>query len=94
MVLAAEIVTMHTVTIRVEEMDIKDVLIKEDDIVRLLTKGSSSWTPSNNSRTNQAKNDPCHYQGNAHTWLKCYGNPDGLNYWPGFTPRPHGATGR
>eukprot|EP00978_Attheya_sp_CCMP212_P010833 scaffold26338_cov49-Attheya_sp.AAC.2 len=50
--------------------------------------------PSNNSR-NEVKNDPCRYHGNAHTWLKCYGNPDGPNYRPGFTPRPHGgATGR
>eukprot|EP00978_Attheya_sp_CCMP212_P044217 scaffold304403_cov59-Attheya_sp.AAC.1 len=56
-------------------------------------KRSSSWTPSNNSR-NEAKNDPCCYHGNAHTWLKCYGNPHGPNYWPGFTPRPHGATDR
>eukprot|EP00978_Attheya_sp_CCMP212_P015234 scaffold39229_cov60-Attheya_sp.AAC.5 len=56
-------------------------------------KRSSSWTPSNNSR-NEAKSDPCHYHGNAHTWLKCYGNPDGPNYHPGFTPRPHGATCR
>eukprot|EP00978_Attheya_sp_CCMP212_P040442 scaffold220887_cov43-Attheya_sp.AAC.1 len=56
-------------------------------------KRSSSWTPSNNSH-NEAKNDPCRYHGNAHTWLKCYGNPDGPNYRPGFTPRAHGATGR
>eukprot|EP00978_Attheya_sp_CCMP212_P017829 scaffold48076_cov58-Attheya_sp.AAC.3 len=56
-------------------------------------KRSSSWTPSNNS-CNEAKNDPCHYHGNAHTWLKCYGNPDGPNYRPEFTPRAHGATGR
>eukprot|EP00978_Attheya_sp_CCMP212_P035687 scaffold156847_cov66-Attheya_sp.AAC.1 len=56
-------------------------------------KRSSSWMPSNNSR-NEAKNDPCRYHGNAqHTWLKSYGNPDGPNYWPGFTPRPHGRTG-
>eukprot|EP00978_Attheya_sp_CCMP212_P042117 scaffold251513_cov60-Attheya_sp.AAC.1 len=57
----------------------------------LSTKRSSSWTPSNNSR-NEAKNDPCRYHGSAHTWLKCYGNLDGPHYWPGFTPRPHGAT--
>eukprot|EP00978_Attheya_sp_CCMP212_P002634 scaffold5363_cov34-Attheya_sp.AAC.3 len=56
------------------------------------SKRSSSWTPSNNSR-NEVNSDPCHYHGNAHTWLKCYGNPDGPNYRPGFTPRPHGATG-
>eukprot|EP00978_Attheya_sp_CCMP212_P001021 scaffold2113_cov63-Attheya_sp.AAC.3 len=59
----------------------------------LSNKCSSSWTPSNNSH-NEAKTNPCHYHGNAHTWLKCYGNPDGPNYCPGFTPRPHGATGR
>eukprot|EP00978_Attheya_sp_CCMP212_P011916 scaffold29619_cov63-Attheya_sp.AAC.11 len=55
-------------------------------------KCSSSWTPSNNSR-NEVKSDLCCYHGNAHTWLKCYGNPDGPNYRPWFTPRPHGATG-
>eukprot|EP00978_Attheya_sp_CCMP212_P002118 scaffold4359_cov53-Attheya_sp.AAC.1 len=47
----------------------------------LSNKRSSSWTPSTNS-CNEAKNDPCCYHGNAHTWLKCYGNPDGLNYRP------------
>eukprot|EP00978_Attheya_sp_CCMP212_P032678 scaffold128677_cov51-Attheya_sp.AAC.5 len=58
------------------------------------SKRSSSWMPSNKSH-NEAKIDPCRYHGNAHTWLKCYGNPgDGPNYHPGFTPRPHGATGR
>eukprot|EP00978_Attheya_sp_CCMP212_P015150 scaffold38967_cov54-Attheya_sp.AAC.5 len=57
-----------------------------------VNKHRGSWTSSNNSQ-NEAKNDPCSYQGNAHTWLKCYGNPDGPStYHPGFTPRPHGAT--
>eukprot|EP00978_Attheya_sp_CCMP212_P040515 scaffold221755_cov30-Attheya_sp.AAC.2 len=48
---------------------------------------------SNNS-CNEAKSDPCRYHGNTHTLLKYYGNPDGPNNCPGFTPRPHGATGR
>eukprot|EP00978_Attheya_sp_CCMP212_P038633 scaffold193211_cov56-Attheya_sp.AAC.2 len=55
--------------------------------------GSSSWTGSTNSR-NEARNDPCRYHGNVHTWKQCYGNPDGPNYRPGFTPRAHGATSR
>jgi hypothetical protein len=54
---------------------------------------SSSWTGSTNSR-NEARSDPCRYHGNAHPWKQCYGNPDGPNYRPGFTPRAQGATGR
>eukprot|EP00978_Attheya_sp_CCMP212_P038901 scaffold197346_cov33-Attheya_sp.AAC.1 len=50
----------------------------------LSNKRSSSWTPPNNSH-NEAKNNPCRYHGNAHTWLKCYGNPDVQNYQPGLT---------
>eukprot|EP00978_Attheya_sp_CCMP212_P012929 scaffold32269_cov62-Attheya_sp.AAC.2 len=57
------------------------------------SKRSSSWPPSNKSH-NEAKSDPCHYHGNTHTWLKCYGNPDRTNFHPGFTLIPHGATGR
>eukprot|EP00978_Attheya_sp_CCMP212_P011730 scaffold29115_cov56-Attheya_sp.AAC.3 len=83
---------MDKVTIQVKDVDIKDVLIKEEDVVRLTNVQVHGCCPI--KVANEAKSDPCHYHGNAHTWLKCYGNPDGPNNRPGFTPRPHGATGR